>query len=373
MPGDTVTDTPPVSPAEDAQWDAPPMLKADEILTYTVAGLVLAGVQAAGLEAVLAGRLAPMAGLAGHVGISVAMLVWALIPKRADKRLHATLAIGSSLLFIFGTLGSLLTLVVREYGVRRRLGGAAWHALLFPAQTLSHAERLHQDARRKLHTSGTDIDSEIVPLADIFARGHRDDRLRVLAYLARNFKPQYADALRAALHDPDPAIRAQAAGTTAGLDQQMADELRRLYDKTQAAPADWHARKALADHLDAYARSGLVSKTVAQDYRERALAIYRGLLTQAPANEHVRMCAVRLLLRMRRITDAVGMLDASADRVENLRLWLPWIAEAYYRSGRFADLHALAQRAKREIDLGDVPLGIKFAIETWADSGHASD
>jgi tetratricopeptide (TPR) repeat protein len=295
------------------------------------------------------------------------LAAWAFVPRRADPRLHGTLALASGLGFTFGTLGTLVALALREVGLRSRLGGAGWYALLFPTSSVTRRDRLERDARHRNRRARLELRGEVAPLADVLARGKTVDRIQIVSFLARNFRPRYADALRRALGDPDPAIRAQAAGVAAGVERRLADTLQERHHAYEAAPDDPDRIRALAELYDDFAHTGLLSAAVARSYREEAITLYRRLLGLDAEDERARMRLVRLLLRIRRPVDALRLVDEMPGEIEDLTSWFSWLSEAYYRTGRYADLRRLCTRADREISVQDVPVSVREAIKVWSE------
>ncbi|MBK1669298.1 hypothetical protein CKO28_14770 [Rhodovibrio sodomensis] len=330
--------------------------------------LLVLSVQSALVYFFTAGRLSLNGALAAHGLVTLVLAAWAFAPRREDPRLHATLALASALGFVFGTLGTGIAFLLREVGLRARIGGAGWYALLFPTSSVTRQDQLERDARHRNRRTRLELRGEVAPLVDVLARGKTADRIQIVSFLARNFRPRYSEALRRALSDRDPAIRAQAAGVAAGVERRLADTLQERHHAYEADPYNPDTIFALAELYDDFAHTGLLSAAVARGYREQAVRLYRRLLEIDPGDERARMRLVRVLLRIREPFDALRLIDDMPGEVQDLTSWFAWLAEAYYRGGRYADLRRLCTRADREISVQDVPVAIREAIKVWSEA-----
>ncbi len=355
-----------------AAQGVPESVSRNQRLAYQAAAWLTLVLQLALFGAVLALDLSLAVGLAGHGLIALGLVAWAFARPRSDYRPQATLAVAASLLYVFGTLGCLLAFRLYLRGIRERMDSDSWYTLIFPPVEYDARDQIYAEAQRSRQLVAGERDVEVAPFSDIFERGSVDDRVQVTAFLARHFKPEYAEALQYALRDSNAAIRTQAAAIASRLDSQMTETLRDLYATWEKHPEDIDASLALADHYDYYAHSGLLSASVAQTYRQRALDLYLRVLAQEPTVSRARLRATRLLLRLERVDEANTLLDAAPDLDSQFRTWLPWLCEAYFRQGRYDDLRTICQRAKAELSLRDVPVAVKRAIELWA-GGDESD
>ena len=341
-------------------------LRTGEIGVLLLVALVTLAIQAAVAVGLLFDQVGLPHAAAAHALVVLLLAAFTFLPSRVDRRLHGTLTAGVALLGPFGAFGGLCTTFVYLAGLKGRISAAGWHALLFPASSLSRRERVRRDAHHLLKRARIDQGGDVAPMIDVMDRGDINERNQVVAFLTRNFEPRYVKALRKALGDPDPAIRAQAAGVAAGIDRRMSDDLRRRQADYDAKPDDPKRARALADQYDGYAHAGLLSATVVQDYRARAHQLYSDILARNPDDWETRVNHVRLLLRMNRPDEVAQLIAPYREQFEARTEWGAWLAEVYFETRQYTALRSLCARLRDAGQTATIPVSVRLALHEWA-------
>jgi hypothetical protein len=107
-------------------------------------------------------------------------------------------------------------------------------------------------------------DEPPVSYVDAMREGAIAERQTILGIIARSFHPDYLPVLRAALDNPEPVIRVQAAAVAARIRSGLKQTVDRLLEACRNPPLDVGERLALASTLELCTRSGLVDAITAR-------------------------------------------------------------------------------------------------------------
>jgi hypothetical protein len=305
----------------------------------------------------------PLTALGLHFAFCAAY--WRLFARHTSRSgwrretLRKLLALSIVGLGPFGAAGTLLSLVRLRLRQSSFTPFEEWYETLFPTSTITRPDFLH----RLLIRSGDAVTGNVSPFADIM-EGLDDTRKQaVLALVTEYFIPEYVPALKRGLIDHDPTIRVSAATVMASIEGKYLTRGVSLENYVSREPGNMAARRALAEHLDEYAHSGLVEPARAAEMSDRAIQLYRECIGDDPEVENR---LGRMLVRLGRLDDADKVYDRLLANNPDYLPALPWEIEILYRQGRFAALRHLARSSGRLLlERGAMPAAIRDAIEEW--------
>ena len=325
-----------------------------ELRLATIAALAASFLAAAGF--VMAEGLWPI-WLLLHVLTALALGLWVrrLARRRRALRYPALLAISTSALGFAGAVGAGFASLA-QYGYRREARTFQdWYYTLFPPRERRKARTWFELAR----ALGREGDGAVESFADLIRFGDIDQKLAVVALLARRFDPRFAPVLKAALSDPDASVRVQAATAAAHIEDAFVDRWVEAERRTEARKSDPKAHAVLARLLDDYAFAGILDERREDELRKAAEASYRTALRLDPQDEDALVDLGRLLIRLDRHEEALDVLKPlmTAPSVDAAA----WLLEALFRLGRFDELHRLAGRMGADA----LPERLEDAVALW--------
>ena len=142
--------------------------------------------------------------------VTSGLLIWwvrGLAARRHALRYPTLLAISVTTLGLAGALGAgFAYLAQRAYRSEAR-SFQTWYFTLFPPRAQRKATTWY-DLSKAL---GDENAGAVESFADLIRFGDIDQKLAIVALLARRFEPRFAPVLKAALQDPDATVRVQAA------------------------------------------------------------------------------------------------------------------------------------------------------------------
>ncbi|WP_426958256.1 tetratricopeptide repeat protein [Muricoccus radiodurans] len=199
----------------------------------------------------------------------------------------------------------------------------------------------------------------VTSFSDVLRWGSAVQQERVVALMAREFRPAFAPLLREALSHPTPGLRAQAA---AGLSLAEA----RLEART-AALREAGGGLELARHLDDGANSGLLDPGRAATARAEAVEIYRAHLALFPEDAGAHAALGRDLMQTGRMEEAIEALGAALKRGLVTPAILGWLAECLYRAGRLDALVGLmATQGDVVRSASEAGFPVASSLEFWS-------
>jgi hypothetical protein len=333
-----------------------------------VLSIAVAGVDAVLLGAAVDGVLVPwMAGL-GHLGVGVAVLLWARSSsrRRHGRRVAWLLGLTTITMGPLGAIGTLATMAMIAWYQRSATPFDEWYASLFPDEIKDPVEATYRSIVEGF--DGSLERSSVASFTDVMANGTVEQKRSVIALVADNFRTTFAPALRAALNDSEPAVRVQAATAVAQLENQFLERSMALEERVAEAGETYDLAWARAALMDDWATAGLLDVQRTAETREKALALFGVCHRLSPADIRPLHAMGRLLVRLGRLQDAL----LEFEKIEALGApgtTIVWQLECLYRLGRFSELRALCVRHRAKLlSLRDVPVELADTIEAWADA-----
>jgi predicted Zn-dependent protease len=129
---------------------------------------------------------------------------------------------------------------------------------------------------------------------------------------------------------------------------------------------------ALANFHDDYSFTGILDDSRERNNRQDAKRLYEEYLDHTPQDDVTRTRYGRLLLRMGEVQASIRQFEKAAEeRLSATRA--AWLAEAYFRSGDYDRLRALAQdmhQSRGEL-LAALDASVRDSITSWL--GNAAD
>jgi hypothetical protein len=305
------------------------------------AGLLLLIVIGDGVLLANAADLRLITILAGHLGLSAALLAVAarLGPGCGVTREGVLLAAATLAMGPIGTVGLPVAQGMHQW--RRRIRPAIdWHQILL-ADDASQAAMLHERVVWGRDQSGVAV--SVTPFADILAHGTIEQKQRLMEVVTRRFRPELGAVLRRALVDPDALVRVQAATATAHITDAHHAEQTRLAAAVASDPGDLDRQLALARHCHDGFLSGLQDATQRQTLRETAELAYGRCLELQPVCRSARLGLARLLVETGQPAAALATLEPILEK-ELTPEALLCCAAALLRLRRLDVLRALACR-----------------------------
>lgn len=310
--------------------------------------------------------------LAVHLGTCAVLAAAAL--ARADERdEHRLIQILAATLPFFGPLAPVLLLLLYPVYLRFRATATpfeTWYRELFPQDERFLSAQIYQSiVRRELPTGDY---TPVVSYMDVIGHGTIEQRVAVVAAVARNFRPVFAPVLRAAVADDNPEVRVQAATAIAKLTDDFVARVQALEAMVARAPGDAARLRELAKAYDEYAYTGILDAALEQNNRLRALQLWLNYCELVPNDREASVAVGRLLMRLERHGLAAQWLERAFAEGRATRQAVLWYMEVLYALGRTDALRAIA--AQTVTDLAqDRTLSSKAvsAAQLWA-TGAAS-
>jgi hypothetical protein len=307
-----------------------------------------------------------------HFGTSAVVAVAGLArpDERDEHRMMQTLAVT---LPFFGPFAPVMMLMTYPFYLRFRATATpfeTWYRELFPKDEGVLAARLYQSiVRREL--PGGDY-TPVVSYMDMIAHGTVDQRIAVIATVARNFRPVFAPVLKAAIADNNPEVRVQAATATAKLTDDFVSRVQGLEAHLAKSPDDVARMRQLAKAYDEYAYTGILDEALEQNNRQRALQLWLNYCERAPDDRDALLAVGRLLMRLERHGLAAQWLEKTFAEGRATRQAVLWYMEVLYAQGRTDALRAIAAQTVTDLaqDRTLSPKAVS-AAQLWA-TGAAS-
>lgn len=357
--------------------EAPPVIaKVNRSPAYGAAFLVYAGAALAiEIGALMLVRETPEfwpVALGVHL-VTSAVLAYAALVRRDERDEHRLVQALAATLPFFGPVSPFLLILIFPIYLRFRATATpfeTWYRELFPEGQRDLAARLYQSILRSEVPRGDY--SPVVSYMDVIAHGTVEQRIAVVATVVRNFRPVFAPVLRAAVADPNPELRVQAATAIAKLTDDFVHRVQNLEDAVARAPDDPNLLRDLAKAYDDYAYTGILDATLEQNNRVRALQLWLTYCEIAPEDGEAILAVGRLLMRLERYAIAAQWLERSFAEGRATRQTVLWYMETLYALGRTDALRVLAGQTVTDLaqDRRLSPKAIS-AAQLWA-TGAAS-
>lgn len=295
--------------------------------------------------------------LVAHLLTSAALGFWLHMVRRRRRALRypTLLVVAVVTLGLAGAIGAAFaSLGQRVYRSEAR-SFQSWYFTLFPERTERKSRAWYDLAR----TLGDDEGAVVESFGDLIRFGDVDQKLAIIALLARRFEPRFAPVLKTALSDPDASVRVQAATAAAHIEDAFVERWISARRTAEARKNDPEAAIKLARLVDDYAFAGILDERREAELRAEAEDAYRSALEIAPANNAARLGLGRLLIRCERPEEALLEMEPLArDPSPDAAAWL---MEAMFRLRRFDALRELCAR----LDAASLPDRLAAAVALW--------
>jgi hypothetical protein len=305
-----------------------------------------------------------------HVG-ACAVVAAAALSRADDRDEHRLIQILAATLPFFGPLAPAALLVFYPLYLRFRATAtpfADWYRQLFPEDQGALSTQLYQSiVRRELPRSDY---TPVVSYIDMLAHGTVEQRIAVIATVARNFRPVFAPVLKAAVADGNPEVRVQAATAIAKITDDFVSRVQALEVVLARRSSDATCMRELAKAYDEYAYTGILDDALEQNNRLRALQLWLNYCELEPGDNDATLAVGRLLMRLERHGLAAQWLERSFAEGRATRQAVLWYMEVLYAQGRTDALRALAAQTVTDLaqDRTLSPKAVS-AVQLWATGG----
>jgi tetratricopeptide (TPR) repeat protein len=241
-----------------------------------------------------------------------------------------------------------------------------WYASLFPQVAFAGAAGLYRDITYR--RAGPTGRSTVAPFADVLALGSVEQKQAVVTLISDNFRPEFATALLAALNDPEPAIRVQAATASARVENMFLQQTIELEAARAQDPDNTSLVRQLADLHIAYAEMGLLDEARARAAYGVALELLQESLGQDPDDASTAEAVTIVLLRLGRANDAIALLEVWAAKQPPR----PWVfvrlAQAHYSGRDYARVQSCCAVCARLFSAEEIGPEFADVVAFWARS-----
>lgn len=144
-------------------------------------------------------------------------------------------------------------------------------------------------------------------------------------------------------------------------------KLSRVYARHKNVP---EVVLALASFHDDYSFTGILDDEREKENRTRALALFEEYLEMHPSDGVVRTRYGRLMLRMGNTDGAIECFK-QAFQNEHTSTRASWLAEAYFRAGRFSELRRFAVEVANYPELmNKMEASVQHSMRSWMGVHH---
>ncbi len=287
-----------------------------------------------------------------------------------DTRYAYLLLVMSAVVGVIGSLGAFLSALLSIFFYRFALPFKEWFYSIFPFRDSTLSEQINDDL--VLGRDENPKNYSVMPFLDVMAVGSEKQKRVALARMTTMFDPIFAPALKKALEDHSNTIRVQAATAINKIEGTFHDHLVTLQALVKKHPRNAVAKKALADHYDAYAFTGLLDPYREVQNRERAREHYIEYLALQPNDADARLKVGRLLVRAGLYTEGADWFKSSMDQGYNSTNMKIWYLECLYNSGQYARLRDAVMHTPVDLNaLQNEQPALAEAIFLWSGGRRA--
>jgi hypothetical protein len=339
-----------------------------ELQWYSVAMLVVGSVVDLTLTAALVDHIFPPPEVFAAHGLlsAILILIYAGLWRAGEyDPLLAIFVTTTTFMGPFGASGSVLMALLRVLFQSQSVTFQEWHSSLFPQLEIDPVRQIYQQLAIRGAKPGET--SSVAPFTDVIALGTVQQKQTVTALIADNFRPGYTPALKAALNDPEPAVRVQAATAAARIENHFLQQSLALEDARAQRPQDPELLKRLAHHAEARADTGLLDPEPASAARRQALAFYQQYAAQRPNDVEITATISRLHLQLGSPDEALRQAETSVAAGSCPPSVVSCYLQALYNCGRFEDLRQACMHFRPALLTREAVAGDNFieAIHLW--------
>lgn len=312
----------------------------------------------------------PILNLIIHIVLVVisAILVGVMSRAGLDTRFARLAYISTAVMGVVGAIGTLFSLIQSIFYLRFRTSFEEWYQSIFPRTTLSNPETIAEEI--ELGRDEHPQQYTVMSFVDVMEIGSEQQKRDALSKMTASFHPVFSKAFKRAIADDSSAIRVQAATAITRIENRFHERLLKIENLYREHPNNPVILKALADHYDDYAYTGLLDEGREIVNREKAYSHFLEYLNLRPEDSSVRPKIGRLLIRMDRHEEAVKWFKRCLDEGYGSDTIKMWYIESLYHTG---DFEALRQAASSyQVDLNahqETQPEITESVYLWAQAG----
>jgi polysaccharide biosynthesis protein PelE len=246
----------------------------------------------------------------------------------AAGRWKTLLLLSVAMLGVAGFVGTLVSWLFTKIFSRFSTPFDQWYYSLF----LSTAPSNGQVAlSKRVHIkNGT--------MTDLFTVADIGEKERLLAEIARNYRPAHARCLRLALNDAAAPIRTLAASVVAKIEKSNTDDWLRMKADIQKKDIKEDTWFKLAEHLYIYAESGLLDADRQKEVMHAAKEAIDQSLAAKANNPVAFLLQGKILVRQGHYNEAIRLFDQMIARGDNSIAITHCRHEALFRAHRWSEI-----------------------------------
>jgi len=301
---------------------------------------------------------------AAHLAVTGGLAAWCRWSPglRADVRLPLLLASATAVLGPIGSAGTLVTMLLARWYMRKTIPFEEWYQSLFP-DTRQQAD---QELAERVATADLEKPGSLTPFVEMLAFGSLNQKQALITLINSQFRPAFGPILKRALTDGSNAVRVQAATAMNKLENAMLERTLELNRRVGESPGDVKALRALARHYDDYLYTGILDAHREEEIFARALTAYRHCIVAEPGEVDSRLAAGRLLVRGKRYAEAADCLEQAMRAGLHVPQADLWYMESLYQLGRFVRLREFAGLRRECLEAEDcLPPAALEAVRLW--------
>ena len=285
-----------------------------------------------------------------------------------DTRFARLAFVTTAVMSVVGAIGTFVSLVLSIFYLQFRSNFEDWYQAIYPRGLLSKPESIAENI--ELGRDENPIDYNVMSFMDVMEIGSVSQKSKALSKMTASFDSRFASAFRRALADDSSAIRVQAATAITRIENRFHERLLQIENLYREHPSNAVILKALADHYDDYAFTGLLDENREMVNRGKAYTHYMDYLNMRPDDVSVRLKVGRLLIRMDRHDEAVQWFKRSLDDGYSSEAIKTWYIESLYRVGDYEALrHAASSYQVDMTSYQETQPEIADSIYLWAQAG----
>lgn len=296
------------------------------------------------------------------------VLVFLLDKADLDTRLARLMFVSSTVMGPVATLGTFLSTLLATFYIRYRNDFDEWFSSIFPKGEPTLPEELIEAL--ELGRDENPYEYSVIPFLDVMEVGNETQKRRALSRMAGSFHPRFAKAFKKALTDESSSIRVQAATAVSKIENTFHEKLLKIVQLHKEFPKNAVITKALAEYYDDYAFTGLLDDQRERVNREKARELYLEYLQIRPEDVDVRLKVGRLLVRDKKIDQAVDWLKHSIDEgyvTDSIKLWY---MECLFRAKRYNELRIAASTFRIDLtNYKELQPEMVESVHLWAQAG----
>jgi hypothetical protein len=280
----------------------------------------------------------PAAAMFLHWALVIGLFAWTYRSRRfvSDRTWPLLLSLTTSVMGPIGALGTLSTMGLTVWYRRSVRPFDEWYAAIFP-EARSYCAPLPET--RPFSTAASGVSA----FTDVLAFGTIAEKQELLVLITRQFRPEFAPALKLALRDSSNAIRVQAASAVTKLEDDYTRKSLQLSESLGSAPGPAELL-AVAIHYQEYAATGLLDAVREEAAHRSALEAYAQYLAVEPGNIDACTAYGRLLLRVKDLRTARTWLENCVSAGKRSPEILLLYMEVLFELKEFARLREVARQ-----------------------------